>query len=240
MPKTLRRKMYYTEAIQPAPLLTGVSHKVNTYSVNGLFDPTLATGGHQAKFFDQAMVHYAKYTVVASKIRVTVLGPFVVPSLGVVFAEQPVYIGVFAAQFDNISQAQTDFAASSGTAVTWADRAKALGLKNIQIVWPQDTNNHHPQGTHVRGQTLTASWSKAASMRRMKKETGTLDRLDPVSWQGVAASNPNEPLLSLTERFAIVIAQYTQGQPDQTQNLKLLVQIEYDVVFHDLHAQGLS
>lgn len=67
-PKQIQIKHRYVEA----NIITTGLGTVGTlqFSVNGMFDPTTAAGGHQPMYFDQANAIYNHYTVLSSKISV--------------------------------------------------------------------------------------------------------------------------------------------------------------------------
>lgn len=66
---SLRRKLRYAE--EPKSLtVTNVAPAVIRYTCNGLFDPLVAIGGHQPRFFDQYMTMYDHYVALSSKLRV--------------------------------------------------------------------------------------------------------------------------------------------------------------------------
>jgi len=69
LPKKLKSKFIYTTALYniassgPAP----VTH---VFSLNGLYDPEVATGGNQPRGFDQLMLLYDHYVVIGVKARI--------------------------------------------------------------------------------------------------------------------------------------------------------------------------
>ncbi len=66
--------MVYAESLQ---LGTGVGQNFggqNVYSLNGLFDPNIAGGGHQPLGFDQVMAIYSEYKVIGCKVELTCTG----------------------------------------------------------------------------------------------------------------------------------------------------------------------
>lgn len=68
-PQGIRTKLRYTERDSIIPNNVAQIYPVS-FIANGLYDPTVALGGHQPRGFDQYMAIYDNYTVVGSKINV--------------------------------------------------------------------------------------------------------------------------------------------------------------------------
>lgn len=66
--QAVRRHKYVTSYEQA--ILTYGSADTRSYRANGIFDPTVAVGGHQPYGYDQMIVFFGNYQVLASKIRV--------------------------------------------------------------------------------------------------------------------------------------------------------------------------
>lgn len=68
--KTITCKTRYVDpniVIDAASLTAGI----HVFSMNGLYDPDITGTGHQALGFDQMMLMYDHYTVIGSRLRVT-------------------------------------------------------------------------------------------------------------------------------------------------------------------------
>lgn len=57
--------------VENATLTTTSGAFSYVFSANGLFDPNITQGGHQPLYFDQSMAIYNQYTVVRSRIKIT-------------------------------------------------------------------------------------------------------------------------------------------------------------------------
>lgn len=71
-PPTLQSQLKYAEVIDLS-LVNGFG--TARFRANSMFDPNMATGGHQPMYFDQLMDLYNHYTVMNARIKVTQLGP---------------------------------------------------------------------------------------------------------------------------------------------------------------------
>jgi len=71
LPKSKLFKFKYNQEISLNPSAGGVAEN-HVFSANGLYDPDITTTGHQPYGFDQMMAMYNHFTVVGSKIKVTV------------------------------------------------------------------------------------------------------------------------------------------------------------------------
>lgn len=69
--KVLRHK-YVTQCNLPATNGSTTFNSVYVFRANSLYDPDYTGVGHQPMFFDETKSHYTKYTVVASKIKITI------------------------------------------------------------------------------------------------------------------------------------------------------------------------
>lgn len=70
-PDTYRAKLKYTEAQSiVVPYSTG--QIVQTFNLNGLYDPNETGTGHQPRYFDQLMALYENYRVSGCKVRLSV------------------------------------------------------------------------------------------------------------------------------------------------------------------------
>lgn len=69
LPNTFKARLVYQETVSLDPA-AGVLAS-NRFSCNGLFDPNIDGGGHQPRGFDEFMDMYEKYTVIGSRIKVT-------------------------------------------------------------------------------------------------------------------------------------------------------------------------
>lgn len=69
-PKSRLVRLRYTECFTLNPASGALD--VHYYSANGMYDPTVAFGGHQPRGFDQQMLGYEHYTVIGSKATVTI------------------------------------------------------------------------------------------------------------------------------------------------------------------------
>jgi len=69
------RRMYIAHKYCETVLLTMTNGSINglLYRANGMFDPRVATGGHQPMYFDNLSAIYDHYTVVKSKCKFTVV-----------------------------------------------------------------------------------------------------------------------------------------------------------------------
>lgn len=70
-PKRMVMTHRYCEQVS----LTSTAGVLNKYqwSCNGMYDPNVQVGGHQPYYFDQMMALYNHYTVIGSKIKITVV-----------------------------------------------------------------------------------------------------------------------------------------------------------------------
>lgn len=68
--KSMLQSHKYVSRFTVNPDVTGAI-TADSYRVNGMFDPTVAVGGHQPMGFDQMGVFYNKFTVVGCKITCT-------------------------------------------------------------------------------------------------------------------------------------------------------------------------
>lgn len=70
-PRTKLVKLRYADTIAMNP---GASGALNRYQfrANGMYDPDITSGGHQPLGFDQYMSMYNHFTVISSKITVTI------------------------------------------------------------------------------------------------------------------------------------------------------------------------
>jgi len=84
MPVIYRHKLYYCEN---SFSVTGTSGALGNYyfSANGIYDPNVTGTGHQPMGFDQVMLFYEQYTVVASKITVNAASLGALPCKSAVF-----------------------------------------------------------------------------------------------------------------------------------------------------------
>jgi len=82
-----RMTMVHKYSGQSNPSSTSGALTTYTYKCNGLFDPNTTGTGHQPMYFDQMSALYNHYTVIGSKIKITV-----VP---VIAANIPFVCGVF-------------------------------------------------------------------------------------------------------------------------------------------------
>jgi len=71
-PASTRRRLFYHEHDLGFTVTSGVPSGY-VFSANGMFDPNITGTGHQPLGFDQMMLLYEQYTVVASKITVNLL-----------------------------------------------------------------------------------------------------------------------------------------------------------------------
>ncbi len=64
-------KLRYVDSVN---LDGGAGGAINQFSIraNGMYDPQVTIGGHKPRGYDQQMVGYDHYTVVGSKIKVTI------------------------------------------------------------------------------------------------------------------------------------------------------------------------
>lgn len=69
-PQSVRRKLVYYDYNQSLATTTGLP-TTRFFSANGCYDPDFSGTGHQPMGFDQMMLFYDQYTVLASKITVT-------------------------------------------------------------------------------------------------------------------------------------------------------------------------
>lgn len=65
-------KLSYVEAVSLSPAPGAIA--TAQYIANGMYDPTVAVGGHQPMGFDQMMALYHHFTVIGSKITVKFMG----------------------------------------------------------------------------------------------------------------------------------------------------------------------
>lgn len=66
----LKANMVYSDTMTLNPGLAGAAAGYN-FSCNGLYDPNITGIGHQPRGFDQLMLLYDHYVVIASKITIT-------------------------------------------------------------------------------------------------------------------------------------------------------------------------
>jgi hypothetical protein len=64
--------------------LTGAYSKTHTCALNGLYDPDVTHAGHQPLGFDQWMAFYARYEVVKSTYKVSIVNASSIP-IGIAF-----------------------------------------------------------------------------------------------------------------------------------------------------------
>jgi len=69
-PKKAKHTFIYSQTFTLAAPLPNLN-TIHVFITNGLFMPELA-GGHQPRFFDQAMTMYRRYRVIGSKISVNI------------------------------------------------------------------------------------------------------------------------------------------------------------------------
>jgi hypothetical protein len=68
LPQSMRTKLRYVEQVEFKP--TGQNAIQSSYRANGLFDPSIALGGHQPRGFDEFMAICSTFTVVGSTCSV--------------------------------------------------------------------------------------------------------------------------------------------------------------------------
>lgn len=71
-PKQLFNTVRYCETVNLS--LGGTGQGYYLYSCNGLYDPNVSGTGHQPMYFDQLMAVYDHYTVLKSRLKLTVVG----------------------------------------------------------------------------------------------------------------------------------------------------------------------
>jgi len=71
-PKTMKFKHKYVENLTPVTIPLGAFTQL-AWSCNGMFDPNISGAGHQPYYFDQLTPLYDHYTVIGSKIKVSVI-----------------------------------------------------------------------------------------------------------------------------------------------------------------------
>lgn len=116
-PVTTRRKLFYHEEELSFNSTSGVPGGY-VYTANGMFDPNITGTGHQPLGFDQMMLMYEQYTVIKSKITVTLLN-----SNTTALSRGCVYLS------------------PDATILTDPNRAIENGLVNTQILFPNVTWN---------------------------------------------------------------------------------------------------
>lgn len=72
MPDSMKVRLRYAETVSFTPGITGQSQYFN-FVLNGLYDPSLTTVGHQPLFFDQYMLGYDHYTVLGCHYKLLLL-----------------------------------------------------------------------------------------------------------------------------------------------------------------------
>lgn len=72
-PKQKRCTLRYCDS--PVIISTTGAYTEYLYSANGMYDPNITGSGHQPRYFDQSMAIYNHYTVLSSRIAVSMLAP---------------------------------------------------------------------------------------------------------------------------------------------------------------------
>ena len=230
-PATKLVTLYWCNTIKFSAQTEPVTAKKSaTFGVNGLWDPILAsdptnTGEHRVRLVDKYMEFYNRYEVIASRIAVT---QKVGSASGDSQHQADIAMGVgLKKSYDDATQ---DIVQVSG--LTWHNALVERGVKMKTAFSMKDPGATFSQ----RPVRLSASWSKAASMKRYKRLKEDVDDLDPRNWcASSAGSSPTMPAAS-GENYDLFVTPALDNHA--TPEIELEIRMSFRVKFSDVK-QGM-